>query len=69
MWEALKTCRMDFSIENGVPPYMIFHDTTLEEMLFRRPKTLEEMLLINGVGATKLERYGERFLSVISEGN
>jgi len=69
LWEALKTCRMDFSIENGVPPYMIFHDTTLEEMLFRRPKTLEEMLLINGVGATKLERYGERFLSVISEGN
>lgn len=69
LWEALKTCRMDFSIENGVPPYMIFHDTTLEEMLFRRPKTLEEMLLINGVGATKLERYGKSFLSVISEGN
>ncbi|WP_423909703.1 DNA helicase RecQ [Candidatus Spongiihabitans sp.] len=67
LWDALKRCRMAFAKQNGVPPYVIFHDSTLKEMMLLRPKTLSELLTINGVGDTKLERYGERFLGVIAD--
>ena len=67
LWDALKRCRMAFAEQNGVPPYVIFHDSTLKEMMLLRPKTLSELLTINGVGDTKLERYGERFLGVIAD--
>lgn len=66
LWASLKQCRMELAKQNDVPPYVVFHDSTLREMLFRKPKTLGDLLAINGVGDTKLERYGERFLSVIA---
>ncbi len=69
LWQALKTCRMELAKANGVPPYVIFHDSTLEEMMFRQPRTLEEMLSISGVGETKLARYGEKFLSILCADN
>ena len=66
-WEALRACRKELAEQQGVPPYVIFHDTTLFDMLERKPKTLEELGEVNGVGAAKLEKYGELFLQAIRE--
>jgi len=49
-----------------VPPYVIFHDATLYDMLVRRPTSLAELAEVNGVGAAKLEKYGEAFLEVLA---
>ncbi len=65
LWETLRQCRRDLAEEAGVPPYVIFHDATLKEMLHRRPTSLEEMLAIHGVGQAKLERYGAAFLDAL----
>jgi ATP-dependent DNA helicase RecQ len=51
--------------EHGVPPYVIFPDSTLLEMLRSQPTSLAEMARVSGVGARKLERYGEAFLQVL----
>ena len=48
-----------------MPPYVIFHDKTLHEMIAALPTNLSEMADINGVGEQKLERFGESFLSVM----
>jgi len=48
-----------------VPPYVIFHDATLRELAERRPQSTSDFAMISGVGARKLEAYGEAFLSVI----
>ncbi|MDG1463149.1 MAG: DNA helicase RecQ [Gammaproteobacteria bacterium] len=66
MWEALRECRQRLASEHGVPPYVVFHDSTLKQMLTNRPLDLEDMLAISGVGQAKLERYGEEFLAVIT---
>lgn len=66
-WEALRACRKELAEKQGVPPYVIFHDTTLFDMLERKPKTLEELAGVSGVGAAKLEKYGEIFLAAIAE--
>ena len=65
LWLALKAKRLALAREQGVPPYVIFHDSTLMEILNQRPATLEEMAKISGVGQAKLARYGEEFLSVL----
>jgi ATP-dependent DNA helicase RecQ len=49
----------------GVPPYVIFHDASLSEMARLRPASLTELALVNGVGESKLSRYGETFLRCI----
>lgn len=67
LWERLRTCRKRLADEDGVPPYVIFHDRTLHEMAIRRPATLSAMLNITGVGQAKLERYGAQFLAVLNE--
>jgi ATP-dependent DNA helicase RecQ len=67
LWEALRACRQALASEHNVPAYVIFHDKTLQEMLKYRPKTESEMLGISGVGQTKLDRYGDRFLSVLRD--
>jgi len=67
LWEALRSCRSAFASDAGVPPYVIFHDKTLLEMAAVMPSNLEEMASISGVGQTKLERYGERFLATLAE--
>ena len=48
-----------------MPPYVIFHDATLKQMVATRPADLAALLAISGVGQAKLARYGERFLEVI----
>jgi ATP-dependent DNA helicase RecQ len=65
MWEALRECRRQLATEQNVPPYVIFHDATLRQMLAERPADREGLLEISGVGQAKLERYGERFLEVL----
>lgn len=67
LWEALRDCRQVLAKEHDVPAYVIFHDKTLQEMLQYRPQTASEMLDINGVGQTKLDRYGEQFLEIIRQ--
>ena len=64
-WEALRTLRRKLAEEHGVPPYVIFPDATLLEMLRSKPSTLAEMARVSGVGARKLDRYGEAFLDVL----
>ena len=64
-WEALRSLRRKLAEEHGVPPYVIFPDATLLEMLRSQPRTLHEMGRVSGVGARKLERYGEAFLEVL----
>ncbi|MBK1888267.1 MULTISPECIES: DNA helicase RecQ [Marinobacter] len=66
-WEALRACRKELADKQGVPPYVIFHDTTLFDMLERKPQTLDELAGVNGVGAAKLEKYGEIFLAAIAK--
>jgi ATP-dependent DNA helicase RecQ len=65
LWEALRARRRELADEQGVPPYVIFHDATLKELARARPRTSDELLAIPGVGAAKLERYGAFFLEVI----
>jgi ATP-dependent DNA helicase RecQ len=64
-WEALRARRKELADQQGVPPYVIFHDATLMEMLERKPQNLDELSTINGVGAAKLDKYGEAFLEVV----
>ena len=65
LWEALRECRRLFAEELGVPPYVIFHDSSLQEMCRALPRTMEEFNLISGVGERKMEKYGPAFMAVI----
>ncbi|AGA34847.1 ATP-dependent DNA helicase RecQ [Thioalkalivibrio nitratireducens DSM 14787] len=65
LWDALRACRRRLADAQGVPPYVIFHDVTLAEMLHEAPVTLDQMAGISGVGISKLDRYGDEFLRVI----
>jgi ATP-dependent DNA helicase RecQ len=65
LWEALRECRRRLASEQNLPPYVIFHDATLRQMLAERPADRDALLRISGVGQAKLERYGERFLEVL----
>jgi ATP-dependent DNA helicase RecQ len=67
LWDALRECRRALAAEQGVPPYVIFHDSTLREMCAARPQDVDAFGLISGVGARKREKYGEAFLRVIRE--
>lgn len=69
LWEALRERRTEIAKDQGVPPYVIFHDTTFTEMVEQRPQDLEQMRLITGVGERKLELYGDDFLKIIREHN
>ncbi len=67
LWLALKAKRLELAREQGVPPYVIFHDSTLQEILNQRPANLTELANISGVGQAKLTRYGEAFLQVVGQ--
>lgn len=67
IFEALRQLRADIAKQNGVPPYVIFHDTALQEMCQTRPTDMKAMGRISGVGAQKLDHYGARFLAVIQQ--
>ena len=66
LFEALRALRRELAEEQGVPPYVIFHDTTLQEMARTRPTALEQLRDIAGVGEQKLTRYGQRFLTEVA---
>lgn len=66
LFEALRAERRRLADAHGVPAYVIFHDATLMQMAAERPQTLAELAQVGGVGAAKLERYGEAFLAVIA---
>jgi ATP-dependent DNA helicase RecQ len=65
LWEALRECRQGLATEHGVPPYVIFHDSTLHQMLSDRPTNEAAFLELSGVGQAKLERYGAAFMDVL----
>jgi ATP-dependent DNA helicase RecQ len=67
LWQALRAARMAIAKEQGVPPYVIFHDATLLEILRSKPQTTSEMANVSGVGAMKLQRYGPAFIKVIAD--
>ena len=67
LWEALRVCRKTLADEADVPPYVIFHDATLVEMIERQPQTHDQFSKLSGVGEKKLEAYAEQFLAIIKE--
>ena len=67
LWEALRDCRRELAEEQGVPPYVIFHDSTLLEMCSVVPRTLDDFSRLSGVGERKLMKYGEAFLAAIRD--
>ena len=67
LWQRLRDLRKKLAQEQGVPPYVIFHDATLMELVRLQPSTLHAMGQVPGIGASKLARYGEPFLEVILE--
>jgi ATP-dependent DNA helicase RecQ len=66
MWQALRECRSRFAQQQGIAPFMIFHDSALKDMLKIKPSTLAGLSQISGVGEKKLAQYGEGFLRVIA---
>ncbi len=67
LFEALRELRREIASEAGVPPYVVFHDSTLREMAQLRPQSLSALGEITGVGARKLEAHGQAFLNVIRQ--
>ena len=64
-FETLRALRRKLAAEQGVAPFMVFHDSVLHDMLNRRPASLEEIAEVPGVGAAKLQRYGKAFLEAL----
>lgn len=67
LFEHLRNIRKEISAAEGVPPYVVFSDKTLKELSAKKPTTSEDFLEINGVGANKLEKYGDAFIEAISQ--
>ena len=67
LFEALRARRTKLAKQQSVPPYVIFHDKTLLEIAEYMPQDMEQFSQINGVGDSKLEKYGEEFLAVVQE--
>jgi ATP-dependent DNA helicase RecQ len=66
LFEALRARRRELASEAGVPPYVIFHDSTLREMAELKPTTLGALSRVSGVGTAKLDKYGAAFVEVIA---
>ncbi len=67
LWQALKNLRLELAQAQGVPAYVVFHDSTLLEMAAKRPRDRQQLAMISGVGDRKLEHYGEAFLKVLND--
>lgn len=67
LFDTLRDLRMKLAKEQGVPPYVIFGDTSLLDMCLEKPMNSEEFLAINGVGEVKLERHGDAFMEIITQ--
>ena len=68
LWEALREARRQLAEAQGVPPYVIFHDKTLQAMAVHMPTSLAEFSRLPGVGERKLGKYGQVFLDVLESG-
>jgi ATP-dependent DNA helicase RecQ len=66
VFERLRAWRTGVAKELGMPPYVIFHDSTLRQIAAAPPTTMAELALVNGVGETKLARYGQQILDVLA---
>lgn len=66
-FDVLKAWRLARAREDEIPAYLVFHNTTLEEIAARRPRSLDELAAVPGVGPAKLERYGEGVLAALAE--
>jgi len=64
-WQALKNKRLELARDQGVPPYVIFHDSSLLAIYEKKPLSLDEFANIFGVGQSKLQRYGAAFIEVV----
>ena len=67
LWDALRACRSAIAKAQKVPPYVIFHDATLQQMLSVRPQSLAALGSIAGIGDKKREQYGAAFLAVLAD--
>jgi len=67
LFDALRAWRTATAKEQGVPPYVIFHDATLRQIASRVPTSLAALAEVNGIGQTKLDRYGQHVLDVLAE--
>jgi ATP-dependent DNA helicase RecQ len=65
LFEHLRQIRKEIAQKEGIPPYLIFSDATLEEMAFSKPQTEDDMLAVSGVGEKKLVQFGYRFIKAI----
>jgi ATP-dependent DNA helicase RecQ len=65
LFERLRTVRLEIARSRGVPPYVVFHDATLREMARLRPRSIDALLTVKGVGARKADDLGEVFLAAI----
>ena len=65
MFEALRILRKNIADREDVPPYMVFSDATLRDMVRVMPKNLDEMRTVSGIGDYKLKKYGDEFLAAI----
>ncbi len=67
VFEQLRTWRAAAAKEQGVPAYVIFHDATLRQIAAVAPSTLADLAMVNGVGETKLARYGQQILDLLRD--
>ncbi|HEV8630742.1 MAG TPA: DNA helicase RecQ [Thermoanaerobaculia bacterium] len=65
LFERLRALRREIAAERGVPPYVVFHDTTLRELAVLRPRSMRELLAVKGIGERKALDYGERLLALL----
>ena len=66
LFEVLRAERRTLADAEGVPPYVVFPDRTLWELVAARPRTPEDLLAVNGIGPVKAEKYGTRFLELLN---
>ncbi len=67
LFEALRSYRLKRASAQGVPPYVVASDRSLREIVAERPRSLDELLLVHGIGPAKAKRYGKGLLKVVLE--
>jgi len=67
LFEKMRLLRKEIAAREGIPPYIIFSDSTLRELTEKLPQDREAMLQVKGVGQVKMERFGEDFLQLIKD--
>ncbi len=67
LWEALRTLRKELASEQGIPPFMVFHDATLKELVLRKPTNHAQLARTHGIGGQKLKNYGNAVLKLLRQ--